>query len=175
MITKNDRVLSDQELAEAHVLPHGLDEFEKSLADDDLRQLRLLRLKGMSDQQKIFAGILQLKYQMEDYVNEGAYEKGLEFGAFLQRYLKVLNKKQVDFATEVSLHHTKISQLLHGKAEPNLSLVYRLEKHSGGLIPAILWWKVQAKKTEAEIRIDQAGRRREANKVNFQVTLLPEK
>ncbi len=52
---------------------------------------------------------------------------------------------------------------------PNIPLVYRLEKHSGRLIPALLWWKIFTKKMEAYIQNDTTRRLFEAGKVHFQL------
>ena len=45
--------------------------------------------------------------------------------------------------------------------------MYRLEKHSGGLNSALLWWKLYTKKMEADIMNDTTRRLFEAEKVLF--------
>ena len=52
---------------------------------------------------------------------------------------------------------------------PNIPLVYRLEKHWGGLIPALLWWKVFTEKMEVDIQNDTTPRLFEGEKVHFQM------
>lgn len=51
------------------------------------------------------------------------------------------------------------------KVAVNVALTYRLKKHSGGLIPATDWWKLHAKKIEANIRNNQKERLEEEKKV----------
>ena len=51
-----------------------------------------------------------------------------------------------------------------GKYEPNIEFVYRLEKHSGELIPALIWWKLIIRKQEFEIKQDKKTRKKEASK-----------
>ena len=163
--------LSAAEIAAAHIPPHNLSATEKAAADATLLQLRMDKLRTMTESQRILASLVQLKFQMEDYVqSQGDPQEG-GFSAFLQQYMQVLNKKQVVFAKEISLHPTKLNQILRGRTNPNLPLVYRLEKHAAGQIPAVLWWKVFAKKLEYQIGADKIGRQKEAAKVKYVVQL----
>jgi hypothetical protein len=132
--------------------------------------LRLQRLSAMSDNEKLQSNLSRLKFQIEDYLQQDTYSDDHSFSAFLKQYLKILSKKQVAFAAEISLHPTKLNQILKHRVMPNLALVYRLEKHSGGLISALLWWKLVAKKMEADIINDNESRLSEARKVRFQVS-----
>ncbi len=157
--------MDDATLADAFVPPHDLSEAEKSGADAELKRLRMLRLGEISDNQKLYAELLRLRYLMEDYLLYGQYTEAFSFGAFLKKYLHIVGRTQKDFASEISLHPTKLNQILNGKIDVNIALVYRLEKHSGGLVPATLWWNLHAKKVEAGISHDHAGRRQEAGKV----------
>lgn len=162
-------IYSEQELAEAHVFANDLSPVEKQEADKEMKILRLQRLATMADNQKLQSDLLRLKFLMEDAILQEAYSEKHSFSAFLQAYLKILDKKQVDFATEISLHPTKLNQIINNKATPNIPLVYRLEKHSGGLISALLWWKLCSKKMEADIKNDTTKRLFEAEKVHFQL------
>jgi len=157
--------LTKQEMVEAYIPPHGLSPEEKASADEELRLLRMQRLREMSDQQRLYADLLRLKFQIEDYLNEGKYLEAFSFGKFLQEYLKVLNKKHNVFASEIGLHTTKLSRLLNDKENPNERLTYRLEKHSGNVIPAILWWKLLLRKLEHKILLDKQTRKEEYSKV----------
>ena len=159
----------EQELAEAHIFAHDLSPIEKTEADKEMKLLRLQRLVAMPDNQKLQIDLLRLKFLMEDAILQEVYSEKHSFSAFLQAYLKILDKKQVDFATEISLHPTKLNQIINNKVTPNIPLVYRLEKHSGGLITALMWWKLCSKKVEADIKNDTTRRLFEAEKVHFQV------
>jgi hypothetical protein len=87
------------------------------------------------------------------------------FQSALKEYLRICNKKQVKLAQELELHPSKLNVYLSGKEHPNLAVLYRLEKHSGGLIPALLWWRVAARKIEQQIQNDVENRQREGAKV----------
>ena len=159
-------IYTEQELAEAHIFAHNLSPIEKTEADKEMKRLRLQRLASMSDNQKLQSNLLRLKFLMEDSILQEVYSDKHSFSAFLQAYLKILDKKQIDFATEISLHPTKLNQIINNKITPNIPLVYRLEKHSGGLISALLWWKLFTKKMEADIKNDTTRRLFEAEKVH---------
>lgn len=162
-------IYTEQDLAEAHVFAHNLSPVEKQEADSEMKTLRLQRLTAMSDNQKLQSDLLRLKFLMEDAIQQEVYSEKHNFSAFLQAYLKILDKKQVDFAAEISLHPTKLNQIINNKTTPNIPLFYRLEKHSGGLISALLWWKLFTKKIEADIKNDTTRRLFEGEKVHFQV------
>ncbi len=169
MIKEKNIIYTEQELAEAHVFAHDLSPVEKQEADSEMRILRLQRLTAMSENQKLQSDLIRLKFLMEDAIQQEVYSEKHNFSAFLQAYLKILDKKQVDFAAEISLHPTKLNQIINNKTTPNIPLVYRLEKHSGGLISALLWWKLFTKKMEADIKNDTKRRLFEAEKVHFQL------
>jgi hypothetical protein len=170
MINDNHSVHTNEALVEAYIFPVALAPVERQTVDAEIRTLRLQRLRTMSDGQKLQSDLLRFKFQIEDALQQDVYLETSNFASFLELYLKILGKKQVEFAHEISLHPTKLSQLLKNKARPNLMLVYRLEKHSGGLISALLWWKLVAQKTEADILNDTRNRAIAAQKVLFQVT-----
>ena len=128
-----------QEIAEAHIPPHGFSPEEVLAAEAEMKKFRMALLREMTAEQRTYSDLIRLKLQMEDFLQHGEYSEVANFAAFLQQYLRALGKKQSVFADEISLHPTKLNQILLGKAEPNLPLAYRLESHSGGLIPAILW------------------------------------
>lgn len=166
MENKKIELPDDKALAEDFVFPHELKEAEKAAADAELKRLRIHRLAQMSEKQKIYAELLRLRYLMEDYLRYGTYEDSRSFGAFLKKYQQITGRTQKALATEISLHPSKLNQILNNKIEAGIAMHYRLEKHSGGLIPASLWWKIQAKKIEAGINQDKEARQRESRKVS---------
>jgi plasmid maintenance system antidote protein VapI len=170
-MANNNIVYTDQELAEAHIFQSDLTAEEKAKADIELKDLRMSRLKQLTDKQKLYADLLRLKFKMEDYIRHENEDTVFRFGVFLQEYLHILNKKQIDFANEINLHPTKLSQIISDKTNPNIALAYRLEKHSGGFITALLWWRLAAKKIEMNILNDSSTRKKEADKVLFELEL----
>ncbi|MCD6065857.1 MAG: hypothetical protein K0S33_683 [Bacteroidetes bacterium] len=162
---KTSKKLTNRELAESYVFPNVLTGTEKEKADKEFLALRMQMLSKRTDDQKLYADVLQLKYKLEDYLNTQAYSHKLTFGYFLMEYLRILNKKQKDFAKEIDLHETRLNRILKDVEEPNKQLVYRLEYHSAKLIPALTWWKLIEKAVEFALLNDKETQKKEYAKV----------
>lgn len=154
-----------EEIAESMMIPADLTEEERKKADEEMRAYRFRRLKEMTEEDWIHADTLRLRFQIEDYLKEKEFSPERSFGKCLEEYIHALRKTKKAFAGDIGIHYTRLSRILHGKEEPNLALIYRLEKHSGQLIPAILWWKLMIKKQEHQIRMDEKTRIEEGRKV----------
>ena len=87
------------------------------------------------------------------------------FGKQLEEYARILKRTKKALSKDLSIHYTRFSRIVNDREEPNIELTYRLEKHSGGLIPALIWWKLMIKKQEYFIRQDEKSRKEEAAKV----------
>lgn len=61
---------SNKELAEACIFPHGLSKEEKEEADKELLAFRMEIWNKRSSQDKIRDKLLQMKYQLEFFINE---------------------------------------------------------------------------------------------------------
>ncbi len=162
---KKTKKHSDKELAEAYIFPHDLSDKEKAQADKELLAVRMQSLRNMSDEQKLYSDIVQLKYKLEDYIDSADFSRKYTFGYFLNEYLRILKKKNKEFAIEIDLHQTKLSRLLNDVEEPNKQLMYRLEYHSSKLIPALTWWKLIEKAMEFNLVNDKETQKREYLKV----------
>ena len=167
----NYKDYTDQELAEAYIFPSELSAEEKKIADAELKKLRFEQLYKMTDTQKRAADLLRLKFQIEEYIKTDFYKEAYSFAAFLQEYIRIVGKKQIEFAFEINLHPTKLSSILTNKIDPNIALIYRLEKHSNDIIPALLWWRLWIKKIENNILNDDESKRREGDKVRLSVNI----
>ena len=154
-----------EEIAESMMIPAELTEEQEKESREALRQLRLKLQRERTEAEKIRYDTLRLRFQMEDYLKEKEFSPEKSFGKCLEEYIHALRKTKKAFAGDIGIHYTRLSRILHGKEEPNLALMYRLEKHSGQLIPAILWWKLMIKKQEHQIRMDEKTRIEEGRKV----------
>jgi len=162
---KTKRKHTTKELAESYIFPDTLTGQEKEKADRDFLALRMQALSKRTDEQKLYADILQFKYKLEDYINSPVYDTHFTFGYFLSQYLRILNKKQKDFAKEIDLHDTRLNRILKDVDEPNKQLVYRLECHSARLIPALSWWRLMEKAFEFELLNDKETQKKEYARV----------
>lgn len=153
--------LTAEELADAVVFPHGLSKPEKDADDAAFIEIRKKALRETTAKQKLTSRLLQLKFELEDYLNSEYYDPKCSFSYFLKEYLKIIDRKKKDFAGEIHIHQTKLSQLLNDRVDPNESFVVRLEIHSGGLLPAIYWYKLVERKKENELISDKRLRTQE--------------
>lgn len=143
---------SKEELVEGFVFPPDMTEEDKKQADKEIWEHRKKRLLNRTPEQKIFSNLLKMKYQIEDYVHNKLYDGQQTASSYLNEYMKIVERKQKELAQDIGIHPTRLSRILNGKEK--LALAYRLEVHSGDLIPALLWWKLVQKDTEQKIKTD---------------------
>ena len=157
---------TDEEIAESMLIPADLTPEEEKQMAEEMKAIRFQRLKEVSEKDRILADVMRLRFQMEHYVERDAFSFNKTFGKYLEEYVRILNRARKDFAKDLSIHYTKLSRIINDKEEPNIELAYRLEKHSGNLINAKLWWKLIIKKQEFIISQDEATREEEQKKVS---------
>ncbi|MEQ8704898.1 MAG: hypothetical protein RIC19_13305 [Phaeodactylibacter sp.] len=152
---------TDEEIAESMLVPADLTSEEEKQMAEEMKAIRLQRLREVTDQDRILADVMRLRFQMERYINTDVFS----FDKYLEEYIRSLNKPRKDLAEGLSIHYTKLSRVINDKEEPNIELAYRLEKHSGLLINAKLWWKLMIKKQGFIIFRDEETRAEEQRKV----------
>lgn len=162
---KLSKEYTKEELVEAFVFPSDMTEEEEKEASRQLMADRMRRLANRTPEEKMLSGLLKIKYQMKDYINQSQFDEEKSTIYFLNEYLKVINKKQKDLAKDIGIHVTRLSRILNGKENLSLAIAYRLEAHSGDQIPAIMWWKLAQKEIEQEILSDNKAKQQEKNKV----------
>ena len=150
-----------EEPAEAVVYPVTLTKAQKKNAKE---QLALARKKGqieMAENDKLSLRILQLKFQLEDYIMNKEFSPELTFGHFLKQYADLLDIKRKQFADDISIDETLLSQFINKHRMPPDYMAIRLEIHSNNSIPATYWFKLVEKQKEFELRTDKELRRKE--------------
>jgi hypothetical protein len=159
--------LTPEELVEAAIFPSDLNPEETKAMALEMRELRMSRLAGLTEEEKTYANLVRLRIQMERYLlDEANLEIEKSFGFFLKIYQTLTGRNQRALALDLGVHHTKLNRLLNDHDFPNLAFIYRLEKHSGKMIPALLWWKTANKKTEFLIHSDKITKIKEGEKVS---------
>lgn len=156
---------SDEEIADSMLIPADLTEKEKKELSVEMREIRMQKLRETNEQDTILADVMRLRFQIENYLKKGKFSFDKTFGKFLEEYMRVIKKTRRAIAEDLALHYTKLSRIINDKEEPNIELSYRLEKHSGNLISAKLWWKLMIKKHEFIILKDEETKRQEQLKV----------
>jgi len=156
---------TDEEIADSMLIPEDLSEEEQKRADEELRTFRFKLLSERTEEQRVYSDLLRMRYQLERYIKENTYMEENSFGKQLEEYARILKRTKKDLSEDLSIHYTRFSRIINDREEPNIELTYRLEQHSGGLIPALLWWKLIIKKQEFFLQQDEKSRRAEVAKV----------
>ncbi len=148
-----------EEIAESFVFPGKEPTPEEHT---EFVRLRMERLAKTSPEEGIKWRLFALKYDIKECIE---LKKDTPFSHFIEKYIDITNKKQKDLAADLSINPSTLSRILNGKESVGKSLAYRLEKHSGKLIPAIYWWKLAQREIEQDILTNVVDREREAKMV----------
>lgn len=157
---------TDEEIGEAMLIPENLTEEERVKADEELLAFRFKLLQEQTEEERVYSDLLRFKYQMEDYLKKGIYTDEKSFGKHLEEYARILKRTKKKLSEDLDVHYTRLSRIINDREEPNVELTYRLDIHSGNLIPAIYWWKLMIKKQAASIKKDKKTREKEAARVS---------
>jgi plasmid maintenance system antidote protein VapI len=161
---------SRKEIVESFVLPQRLTASQKKDAALNLKQARTTARAEMTEEQILSSKVLQLKFQLEDYLRKEEFNPEFKFGHFLSAYVTLQNKKRREFAREIHINETELSQLINHHRSPNDNLIIRLEIHSNNFIPAVAWYKLVQKEKEYEIMTNKVMRQQE---MKFVTNKLP--
>ena len=115
----------------------------------------------MTDNDRLSLQLLQLKIQVEDYIQNKEFDPELTFGHFLKQYVDLFRVKRKDFADEISIDTTLLSQFINEHRMPPDYIAIRLEIHSNNSIPASYWVKLVEKQKEFDLKADMEIRKRE--------------
>lgn len=146
-----EKKYTPEEIAESIVFPGTKNTKEREAVLSEFRDFR----KGISDKQseksKTISLLLQLKFLIEDYLNTESFNKNYYFGYFLKEYIARLEMKNKEFATEIDVNPTELSQVINKHRKPTDKLIFRLEIHSNKNFPALMWFKLLDKERAYEI------------------------
>lgn len=156
---------TDEEIADSMLIPEDLSEEEEERLRKEFVRLRMQRRQEMSEKDKILSGLLSIKYQISSYVSSRDFSEEKSFGSFVEKYMEIIDRKQKDLAEEIDIHPSRLNRIIKGKEKIGKSIAYRLETHSGEIIPAIFWWKLMQKEVEQEILTEKQERELERKHV----------
>lgn len=146
-----EKEYTPKEMAESLVFPDTRNTEERDNALVELRQFRKKVADNQTEKNRVISKLLQLKFLMEDYLRVDMFQNNLSFGYFLREYIQRLEKKNKEFAAEIDIDPTELSQVINKRRNPTEKLVFRLEIHSNRNFPAILWLKLMEKDRMYEI------------------------
>lgn len=172
MMTKTLEKYSAKEIAEALVLPQKLTKKQQAEAAMQLAEARKKSIDKMTAAEKLTANLLQLKFQVEDYLKTDEFDEQKTFGYFLKQYLLLISRKRNEFSEEINIHETLLSQFINNHREPGENILIRLELHSSNIIPASYWYRLIEKQKEHLIKNDIALRKRERKFVKNKVEVF---
>lgn len=163
--------MTDAEVTDAYVFPQVLNKKRQAEANVQLAKARLRSRAKMTVENKLGLKLMQLRLQMEEYVNTVDFEIEKTFGYYLKEYLHLINIKRNVFARDISIHETLLSQLINNKRSPNESIMIRLELHSNNTFPATVWHRIAEKGKGHAIETDKKLRQRERTKVKRRIVV----
>jgi len=158
---KLNKKYTPSELADAFVFRNTLTDKQKEEARKQLAEARKKVKEKTTDTQKLYARILQLRYQMEDYAKSSTYDEKQNFASFLRTYIKLNYKINKEFADDIHINETELSQILNKHRDPSENIIIRLELHSNNVIPAVSWFKLLEKEKLYELETDTSLREQE--------------
>jgi hypothetical protein len=103
---------------------------EKAEERDAILKARAARFGKRSDNEIKTASLMQLKFQMEEYMSSPLCSLEASFPKFLMTYIDTLYEKRKDFASDISIKPIVLSHVLNEHREPNDSFLLRLMLHS---------------------------------------------
>lgn len=160
---KLEKKYSASELADAFVFRSTLTAKQQVEAVKQMKLARAKINKQTTEQEKLKSAMLQLRFQIEDYIKSNTYNKALSFGYFLRHYIKLRYKTNKRFAKDLRLDETELSLILNNHRAPSEKVLVRIEIQS--TIPALYWYKLVEKQKEYELETDFVLRERESKYV----------
>ncbi len=151
-----------EELADGYVFPAELSKTEQLETEAALAAALTACRQAMTPEVRLKGALLQLRFQMEDYLVKPAYQGQGVFGGYLKRYIDCLKKTRAEFAREIDITPSELSQYINHHRRPPQNVLIRLELHSRGTIPATFWYRLLEKEclheleTNMVLREDQA-------------------
>ncbi len=163
--TELSKRYTDEEIVESFVFNETLDPSEQKKAMEEFRKLRLEQLKNMSETEILTGNLMRMKLLINDYFKTTSYNPTFSFANQFRNYIKISKRSNKEIADDLGIHATKLSRILNEKENPNVDLMYRLEEHSNGELPAFYWWRIHARQLEHKIKTDLQKKMEEALKV----------
>lgn len=133
---------TSEEIAESFVFPNELNPLERNQSLEAFRTWRKTNDLSRSIKSKLMTQLLQLRFVMEDYIKEKGYKEDYDFSYFLKEYINRLELKNKEFADEIDVSPTELSQIINKHRPPNEKFIIRLEIHSNMNFPATIWYKL---------------------------------
>jgi hypothetical protein len=110
----------------------------------------------MTDEERLTGNLMGLKFRMENYFKSDKLSGEYSFAYFLKLYIEFLSRKRREFASEIGIDETLLSQFINQHRVPPDYMAIRLELHSNNLVPSEYWFRVMEKDREREMLSNKA-------------------
>jgi plasmid maintenance system antidote protein VapI len=147
-----EKEYAPEEIAESTVFPGNKNPKEREALLAEFRKFRKKIANNQSARSKLISQLLQLKFLIEDYLESDLFNKDYHFGYFLKEYISRLEKKNNQFADEISVNPAELSQIINKHRKPTEKLIFRLEIHSNRNFPALMWFRLLEKERAYELQ-----------------------
>ena len=85
------KTYTDEEIVESFVFnDDSLSEDEQRKADKEFRELRLERLKNMSESEILFGNLIKLKLRIKNYLLKNKFDEAYNFSNQLKLYSQII-------------------------------------------------------------------------------------
>lgn len=158
-----------KEAAHSFVFPVKLTGKQQKSASDQLAEARKNLRSKMTESDRLIGRLMQVKFQLEDYIKSEQYDAAKTFGYFVKAYLDALDKKNTELADELSVHKTLISNIINNKREASENFIVRMEIHSNNNIPADYWFRLIQKEKMFHLMSNKKLRAEEKKYVSHKV------
>lgn len=113
--------------------------------------------------EEVRVGLIQfhIRARIDEYLEREKYDPAMSFGYFLKEYVDKLKMKRKDFAEQIGIDESLLSQLINGHRLPPDYLPIRLEIQSRKHISAWHWYKLVAMEKEHYIKTDKEIREKQ--------------
>jgi plasmid maintenance system antidote protein VapI len=128
-----------EELARSHVFSVDLNAGEDQETNESLQEILRQRRSSISLENELRLSLMQLRFQIENYLNEDYFDSKITVGYFLTEYIRILGQKQKKLASEINVTATELNQYIKNSRALPMEIMVRLELHSHGIIPAEDW------------------------------------
>ncbi|RFS24753.1 XRE family transcriptional regulator [Chitinophaga silvatica] len=153
--------LTLDEIADGYILSENLSKNERAKVIKEFREEGKKALSNLSNEKRVLSSILQLRFEIEDYLKKNEYNKETSFCYFLKEYIIRLQLKNKDFAEQMGMEPSELSHILNGHRKPNDKILIRLELHSNKNINAMQWYKILERDKEYELSTNNRLREEE--------------
>jgi len=126
----NDKKNKELEEFKYLIDSRNLSDKERKANTTSIMKTRAARLRARSAHDIKLAKLMQLKLEMDEYLNTPDYNKEYSFSSCLTRYVDTIYDKRKNFASDISIESLMLSQVMNNHRDPQEKFMLRLIVHT---------------------------------------------